>query len=225
MRKIIPYRNSPILQYAFTALMVFLCSSHFYAQENHSHDKWEKNIEIAYNTPFSYTLDKTIQWQMHNNQEKIIEEGVGNINDFIFTTPGNYEIDIKKNEISEEHGNVPNRLNIKVFPYKMEYIVPSVQFSKNIVGGQSTQTITVKANVNFSSYDDKSAVFDKELKCSGIDCTIIGKLKNGPVTLQQGINALEFQLQGKALPNSYISFYLININDEIQPYDITHQIK
>ena len=44
MRKIIPYRNSPILQYAFTALMVFLCSSHFYAQENHSHDKWEKNI-------------------------------------------------------------------------------------------------------------------------------------------------------------------------------------
>lgn len=212
-------------QFVCAVLMVFLGSHSFSAQAEHNHDKWKKNVEIAYNTPFSFTLDKAIQWQMHNSQGETIKEGSGSISDFIFTIPGNYEVDIKKNENSEEHGNVPNKLNITVFPIKMEFVIPSVKLSNIILGGKSTQSILMKTDVKFSSYDGNAVVFDKDLKCSGVDCTIIGKLKNGPVTLQQGINTLEFQLQGKALPNSYISFYLININDEIQPYDITYQIK
>ncbi|WP_312078310.1 hypothetical protein [Chryseobacterium sp.] len=225
MKKIISITNSKKLQSTLLFLMIFCANHSFSGQQNHVHYSWEKDLHIAYNTPFSYTLSQGINWQIQNSQDKIIKTGKGNISDFIFTIPGNYEVDIKTNENSEEQGNIPNKLHINVSAYKMEFIIPSVKMSNIIVGGKSTQPILLKADVKFSSYDGNPVVFDKDITCSGVDCTIIGKLKNGPVTLKQGINTLEFQLQGKAHPDSYISFHLININDEIQPYDISYQIK
>lgn len=225
MKKIISIVTSTKLQFTLILLTVFCTSHSISAQENHSHNSWGKDLQIAYNSPFSYTLAEGINWQIYNSQEKVIKTGKGNISDFIFTIPGNYEVDIKTNENSEEQGNIPNKLHINVSAYKMEFIIPSVKMSNIIVGGKSTQPILVKADVKFSSYDGNPVVFDKDITCSGVDCTIIGKLKNGPITLKQGINTLEFQLQGTAHPNSYISFHLSNINDEIQPYDITYQIK
>lgn len=57
----------------------------------------------------------------------------------------------------------------------------SIQFSQDIVGGQSANGITVSIKANFSSFDNSPVIYNQELSVFGVGSTISGKIK----TIQQ----------------------------------------
>ena len=210
------------LQFAFAILMMLFSGNVLTAQSGHSHELWEAEAKISYLTPFSYTMTDNVYWDLKNEQNDVIRSGSGNLSDYIFDEPGKYTLNIKKN--ASENSNIPDKLNISVSPMKMVFDMSSVNISPSIIGGHSTNGTTLTVNVDFKSYDGKSAVYNQGFISSGIDTNITGKLKNSPVTINQGKNVLVFKLQGQASSGNYISFHLKDINDEIQSYDITSKI-
>ena len=222
MRNNISYIASFKLQFAFAVLMMLFSGNLLTAQIGHSHERWEVDAKISYLTPFSYTMTDNIYWDLKNEQNDVILSGTGNLSDYTFDEPGRYTLNIKKN--GNEDSNIPDKLNITVSPMKMVFDMSSVIISPSIIGGHSTNGTTLTVNVDFISYDGKSAVYNQGFTSSGIDTNITGNLKNNPVTINQGKNVLVFELQGQASSGNYISFHFNDINDEIQSYDITYKI-
>ena len=210
------------LQFAFAVLMMLFSGNLLTAQIGHSHELWEAEAKISYLTPFSYTMTDKISWDLKNEQNDVIRSGNGNLSDYTFDKPGKYTLNIKKS--ASVDSNLPDKLNITVSPMKMVFDMSSVIISPTIIGGRSTNGTTLTVNVDFKSYDGKSAVYNQGFISSGIDTQITGKLKNSPVTINQGKNLLVFELQGQASSGNYISFHFKDINDEIQSYDLTYQI-
>ncbi len=222
MRNKISSMASFKLQFAFAVLMMLFSGNLLIAQNGHSHEQWQAEAKISYLTPFSYTMKDNVYWDLKNEQNNVIRSGNGSLSDYTFDEPGKYTLNIKKSANVES--NIPDKLNIKVSPMKMVFDMSSVTISPSITGGHSTDGSTLTVNVDFKSYDGKSVVYNKGFISSGIDTNITGKLKNSPVTLNQGKNVLVFKLQGQALSGNYISFHFKDINDEIQSYDLTNQI-
>ena len=222
MRKNISYITSFKLQFAFAVLMMIFCGNLLTAQIGHSHERYEAEAKISYLTPFSYTMTDNTYWDLKNEQNDVILSGNGILSDYIFVEPGKYTLNIKKN--ASVDSNIPDKLNITVSPMKMVFDMSSVIISPSIIGGRSTNGTTLTVNVDFISYDGKSAVYNQGFISSGIDTNITGKLKNSPVTISQGKNMLVFELQDQASSGNYISFHFKDINDEIQSYDLTYKI-
>lgn len=222
MRKNISLKAPFKLLFVFAILMTLFSGNLLTAQNAHSHELWDAEAKTSYLTPFSYTMPSNIYWDLKNEQNAIIRSGNGNLSDYIFAEPGKYTLNIKKNLAIDS--NLPDNLNITVSPMKMVFDMSSVIISPSIKGGSSTNGTTLTVNVDFSSYDGRSTVYDQGFTSSGIDTNIIGKLKNSPVTLNQGKNVLVFELQNQVSSGNYISFHFKDINDEIQSYDITYQI-
>ena len=210
------------LQFAFAVLMMLFSGNLLTAQIGHSHELWEAEAKISYLTPFSYTMTDKISWDLKNEQNDVIRSGNGNLSDYTFDKPGKYTLNIKKS--ASVDSNLPDKLNITVSPMKMVFDMSSVIISPSIIGGRSTNGTTLTIDVDFISYDGKSAFYNQGFTSSGIDTNITGKLKNSPVTINQGKSVLVFELQGLASSGNYISFHFKDINDEIQSYDLTYQI-
>ena len=210
------------LQFAFAVLMMLFSGNLLTAQIGHSHELWEAEAKISYLTPFSYTMTDKISWDLKNEQNDVIRSGNGNLSDYTFDKPGKYTLNIKKS--ASVDSNLPDKLNITVSPMKMVFDMSSVIISPSIIGGRSTNGTNLTIDVDFISYDGKSAVYNQGFTSSGIDTNITGKLKNSPVTINQGKSVLVFELQGLASSGNYISFHFKDINDEIQSYDLTYKI-
>jgi hypothetical protein len=60
---------------------------------------------------------------------------------------------------------------------------------------------------------------------AGVRTSVVGKLKNGQKRLQNGINTLEFNLEGQATKNTYIMFDFVDINGNVQSYGFTNKIQ
>ena len=222
MRNKISFISSFKLQFALAVLMMLFSGNLLTAQIGHSHELWEAEAKTSYLTPFSYTMTDKISWDLKNEQNDVIRSGNGNLSDYTFDKPGKYTLDIKKS--ASVDSNIPDKLNITVSPMKMVFDMSSVIISPSIIGGRSTNGTTLTVDVDFISYGGKSAVYNQGFTSSGIDTDITGKLKDSPVTMNQGKSVLVFELQGKASSGNYISFHFKDINDEIQSYDLTSQI-
>lgn len=229
MNKYISYLASCGMRFALAAVMIPLCSNILFAQsKNIAENDREENISVAYNTPFSYTLDNNVSWEIKNNG-KLIHKGMGDINNQVFDKPGSYTLYIKENHNhtpnSCDHSHFPSKLNIEVSPMKMVFDLSSVKFSENIIGGKSAKGITVKLNADYSSYDNKTATYAGSLKTFGVGSTITGKLKNGGTTLKPGTNILEFALEGETVSGNYIAIDFMDINGQVQSYSLTKKIQ
>lgn len=222
MRNKILSQASLKLHFAIAIVMVLFSGNLLTAQIGSSHEKWDAEAKTSYLTPFSYTMPSNIYWDLKNDQNVVIRSGNGNLSDYIFAEPGKYTLNIKRNSTIDS--NLPDNLNITVSPMRMVFDMSSVIISRSIKGGSSTNGTTLTVTVDFSSYDGRSTVYDRGFTSSGIDTNIIGKLKNSPVTLNQGKNVLVFDLQNQVSSGNYISFHFKDINDEIQSYDLTYQI-
>jgi len=217
------------LPMVFTVLMLLFSGNLLFAQSKDiAENNWEENISVAYNTPFSYTLDNDVNWELKNNG-KLIQKGTGNIDNQIFSKPGTYTLYIKENHShtpnSCDHTHFPSKLNIKVSPMKMVFDLSSVKFSENITGGRSAKGITVTVNADYSSFDNKISKYNGSFKTFGVGSTITGKLKSGETTLKQGTNTLEFVLDGQATKGNNIQLNFVDVNGLVQPYGLTQIIQ
>ncbi len=216
------------LQFAFAALMMLLGGNLLFAQ-NSTENKWEENKVLAYDTPFSYNLDTDVQWELKNEKGRSLKKGKGNIDNQIFSTPGNYTLYIKEehshNPNSCDHAHFPEQVNITVSPMKMVFDFSSVKFSEKITGAKSAKGIVATVNVDFSSFDNSTAVYKNDFTTAGVGTSVIGKLKNEKITLKKGMNTLEFLLDGQASKGNYIMIDFKDINGQVQRYDLTQIIQ
>lgn len=206
-------------------LMLLLSVSTVFAQHNeNTNNKREESVILSYGVPFSYSLDTYTGWDIKNNAGGVLSSGSGNINE-VFSKPGNYVLYIheKHNDDSKsscDHDQYPSKVTIKVSPSKMVFDFSSLEFSKKIIGGQSTEGIIVTVNAMYSSYDNTSAVYDYGFTTAGVGTSLSGRLNNGKVLLKNGVNKLEFSLEGLTTKGNNIMIEFKDINDQVQPYTL-----
>jgi len=215
-------------------LLCFLCVSmnsfgfiikQHYLQTN---DPSEKYV-ISYNTAFKFEFDGGTSWKITNIETNMVStSGVGNL-DVMFDTPGTYLITVSEtinhNQGSCEHNHYPEKIMIEVSPYKLDFDFSTIKFSKGLKGGQSANGSTLKIDVFFSSYNNNTVVYNKIFKTAGVGTSVAGNIKDGGMTLQQGKNTLEFQLNGQATKDTYIMFDFVDVNDGVQSYGFTNKIQ
>ncbi|MCD1116708.1 hypothetical protein [Chryseobacterium turcicum] len=206
-------------------LMLLLSVSTVFAQHSeNTNNKREESVILSYGIPFSYSLDTYTGWDIKNNAGGVLSSGYGNINE-VFSKPGNYVLYIqeKHNDDSKsscDHDQYPSKVTIRVSPSKMVFDFSSLEFSKKIVGGQSTEGIIVTVNAMYSSYDNTSAVYDYGFTTAGVGTSLLGRLNNGKVLLKNGVNKLEFSLEGLTTKGNNIMIEFKDINDQVQPYTL-----
>lgn len=176
-----------------------------------------------------------VSWELSRLEKKgnkSILSGNGNTKtNYVFKKPGDYRIDINENLDCPpnpedcNHNHFPPKMYIRVSPVKMEFDFSTIKFSKDIVGNQPVTETTLTVDVHFYSHNNSKAVYDKTFRTYGIGTTIMGKLKSKKVKLKQGLNTLEFQLEGQATKDTYIMIDFVDINGIIQSYGLQKKIQ
>ncbi|MEG1589805.1 hypothetical protein [Chryseobacterium sp.] len=209
-------------------LTLFLSVSSVFAQHNeNTNNKREESITLSYGLPFSYSLDTYTGWDIKNDAGDVLSSGSGNINE-VFSKPGNYGVSIheKHNHDSKsscDHDQYPSKITVKVSPLKMVFDFSSIQFSKKIEGGQPTEGIMVTVNAVYSSYNNISADYHHGFTTAGVGTSLSGRLNKDKVSLKNGINKLEFSLEGSTTKGNNIMIEFKDINDQVQPYTLTEK--
>lgn len=226
MKKYISYLVAGKLQ----LLMMLFAGNLVFAQysEAKENDRIQEFI-ISYNTPFSYSLNNDVRWKLSNDKGELLKQDTGNFENHVFDIPGNYTLSIteKHNHTvgSCDHAHYPSKLKIAVRSAKMVFDLSTVKFSKNIIGGQSAKGIKVNVNVDYSSTDNRTMVYEDGFTTSGVGTSIIGNLKNNKIILKPGVSTLEFVLDGVAERGNYIMINFKDVNGQIQSYGLTKKIQ
>lgn len=214
------------LQYVFAVLLMVLSGSPLFAQDN---SQREENLVVVFNSPFSYTLGENVSWELKDGNGSLILSSTGNVSGHVFSTPGSYTLHIHEDSDHDtgscEHAHYPEKVNISVSPVKLEFDFSTIQFSKDITGGQPANGITVRVDVNYSSYDNSTAVYNQGFGSFGVGSTITGKLKNNETLLTPGVNTIEFVLEGQAETGNNIQLNFTDFNGEVQPYTLTPKMQ
>lgn len=230
MKKYILYTGSFKPQRVFAVLWVLLSGLPSFAQNISGFSQFAQHIQeeslvISFNSPFSYTLPENISWELKDENGSLILSNKGEISGHVFSKPGSYTLYIHEERNHDtnscEHAHFPERVRIEVKPVKLYFDFSTIQFSKEITGNQPANGITVKVNVNFTSYDNSTAVYNQGLTSFGVGSTVSGKLKNGETILKPGANTLEFILEGQAEAGNNIQLNFTDFNGEVQPYTLT----
>lgn len=217
--------NSKIEYIAGCLMFVVLClnASLTFSQSLSSN---EQHILVAYSTPFSYTLEATTSWELKTTKGESIKSGVGSLLNEVINVPGDYIIELHQVYDANlcDHDSLEEKLVVKVSGIRLEFDFSSVRLSRKITGG-SNNGIRLSIAATYSSYDNKEAIYNQGFVAAGVGTSIVGKLKNDSILLQQGVNTLEFVLEGQATSGNYIMIDFVGINDEVQSYSLTQKIQ
>lgn len=192
---------------------------------------YTENREIAFGDAFSYKLDDNTSWKIINSETfSVLNSGIGSIEKFIFSTPGNFEIEISEVISSSEndckHGHFPHKIMIKVSSIKMIFDFNSIKFRNEIVGGQSQSSNEISVDVYIESFNNEKVVFsDGKVISAGVGADIEGSLKSDGMALKQGINHFVYTLKGQATRGNYIMFDFLDINNQTISYTYPTIIK
>lgn len=222
-------KNTISLIFFRLVLTMMLIGGTISAQSHAIDSKEQEAVIVSYNTPFSYLLDDSAEWQIKNNNGEILKTGSGNISNIQFSVPGKYHLFIneKHNHIVGgcEHNQYPSQIDIMVSPDKITFDFTTIKFSKNIMDGQSLNDVLMTVDAVYSSYQNKTFVYTDTLKTAGVGTSIIGKLKNGKAVLKPGLNKLEFLLNGTSSKGNNIMLDFRDTNGQVHSYTLTLKIK
>ncbi len=226
MKKCISYTASFRLQYVFAVLMMLLSGFPLMAQEN---GHGEESLVLAFDSPFSYTLREDVSWELKDESGSVILSRRGDVSRHIFSRPGTYTLHIHEDRDHDtgscEHAHFPEKVKIEVKPAKVDFDFSTLRFSKDIIGGQPANGITVTVSVNYSSYDNSTAIYNLGFGSFGVGSTITGKLKNNEVILKSGVNTIEFIVEGQAEAGNNIQLNFTDFNGDVQPYLLTPKMQ
>lgn len=216
------YLLQSLLKKTILAILLLFCATTF-AQTNVNLPKEIKTISFGEKLKLS-NLDQNIVATIFNLTTNIKISLRGNeINNFIFETPGVFEVAFKDEHIpnAEEcvHNSLPEIMLLKVSPYKMHFDFSTITFNKKITAGAELENIEMSLNVDVKTYDNNQFVFEKgQMVAAGIGTTIVGKLINNPYVLSPGSNKLTYKISGSATKDTYIMFDFFDVNDQVQSY-------
>lgn len=113
-----------------------------------------------------------------------------------------------------DHYHMPPSISLQVAAEKIEYLCETMKTSRPIVGGQSTEGITLSVMVNVTGNKVK---IPEILRSLGIETTIVGELDAAQKTLQAGIHTLVYHLSGQGKQGTYIQFDFEDTNNYMTP--------
>lgn len=211
---------------SFFAPSVAVDNSHTTTNFSSFYGQSSEHIVVSYKSPFNHYLDTSIRWHLvHSTSGTQIAAGTGSIANYIFPNPGKYQLHLEEVSVDPNHicNHGSGQIDIEVSPYHMVFDFSTIQLSVPIRGEQATKGTTLSVEVDFSSYDQSGVLYQKELITSGIRTTIKGHMQEA-IWLQPGKNSLEFNLSGQASANTYISIDFIDINNQIQNFNLTYKL-
>ncbi|MGC4128487.1 MAG: hypothetical protein QM564_02775 [Bergeyella sp.] len=224
-------KKTKILRFVSVVVLLLGClrlGAQHAEHAEHTEKIWEENLTVAYDTPFSYTLDEDVTWELRNGEKSVIK-GKGGVENYVFRKPGNYTLYIEEHKVHNpngcNHAHFPAKLNITVSPMKMVFDFSTVKFSKNITAGKSAKGITLAIDADYVSYDGKTARYTNGFGTFGVGSTIAGTVKNGEKTLHPGRNTLEFLLDGQAEKGNPVQMNFVDINGLVQSYGLKQIIQ
>jgi hypothetical protein len=170
-------------------------------------------------------------WEINGGDFNESGTGEGLLN-VVFQNPGQYTVSLTPSNVvhsshegSCNHDTESKQLEIIVLSIKLEFLFDQSSFSNPIKGGTDISGTILSIPVVFSSYDKKDAQIEGlKIITSGVNTSIEGTLKNEKATLSQGLNTLNFSLNGVATPETYIMFDFYYQDDLIETYYYPNKI-
>lgn len=143
------------------------------------------------------------------------------INNFIFTKPGEYKILIATNEHFKVgdciHPSLPKEINLNVGRTKMYFDGDKIQFSSSITKNKDMEGATLTIPVYIESFDHNPIVLNNEVvNVAGIGSSLTAKLNTTTLELSEGSHILTYTLSGKVSENAYLMFDFVNAEGKIQ---------
>lgn len=186
----------------------------------------QADVVVSYNSDFTYYVKEDATWSITTESGQSYKNGTGSILNERFSTPGNYYLQVSQTDAAHSCSSAHSLTQkIAVTPVRMEFDFSTIEFSKKIVGGHSTQGTLLRVHVFYESYEQTSVPYNFDCTTAGVGTNIKGTLRHGPVTLQPGNNVLEFVLEGQATSGNYIIFDFVDLNGNVKSYGLTQIIE
>lgn len=205
-------------------LLTFFTSSTF-AQANFGVKAPFKTIAYGQKIDFG-TIDNSVNWVVSNKSGGTSPAYLnGNqINDYVFEKPGTYEvkfIEVKKHSEDCSHAAFDENMTVEVSAVKMVFDFSKVTFSEKIQKGRNSDNIIVSVPVNVSFATGNSAKFNSpDVMVAGIGSEIIAKPFQTEITLKEGTQILKYKLSGVAKEEAYLMFDFVDVNNQVQCYNL-----
>ncbi|WP_395042908.1 hypothetical protein [Flavobacterium sp.] len=175
-------------------------------------------------------VDNSINWTISNSENKIFVNIKGNqINDYIFEKPGIYNISFSENKKHTDECNHPQfneKMIIEVTPVKMVFDFSKIKFSQKIQKGISCENITLTVPVTIAIIENVPTKFVvSDITFAGIGSEIVGKPINKEITINNGVQNIEYQLSGIATNQAHLMIDFVDYNNQVQSYTLLEIIK
>lgn len=214
-------------------LLIIVCGHSIQAQNNiptGSGIRFSKTMAIVMEKTIPFgsklgmdALTETTSWEIMNAGGSIAS-GTGNgLNEYVFNTPGNYEVSIHENITFEpgscQHNSCPDMIQLKVTNTKMTFHFNEITFSEPIRVEIETAGTSMHVPVTIERYNSFLPMENlyAEVKTAGIQTDITATLAPG-TTLREGKQTLVYELSGKAHKPAYLMFDFMDINGMVQSY-------
>lgn len=218
--------NSKIVFKLFLSVLLFaLFSSGTVAQVKFGVKAPFKTIYFGQKIDFG-TIDNSVNWVVSNKSGGTLPANLKGeeINDYVFEKPGTYEvkfIEIKKHTEDCSHGAFDENMTVEVSAVKMVFDFPKIAFSEKIQKGRNSDNIIVSVPVNVSFAAGNSAKFNSpDVMVAGIGSEIIAKPLQKEIVLKEGTQILKYKLSGVAKEEAYLMFDFVDVNNQVQCYNL-----
>ena len=197
----------------------FLFFTVFYAQNK---------IVISYGQKIDLgNIAPDTHFYIKSTTDKIRLKG-NKINDYSFSQPGIYQIEVKENAHAEKKCqavHLPKEILVEVSRVKMVFD-RNIVFSSPILKNKDTHGITLRVPVTIETFDHQPATLNTTpVNTAGIGTGIIASPDTNLRQLPEGNHMLQYALSGVVTENSYLMFDFIDPNANIQTIALTTPVK
>ncbi|HMR89321.1 MAG TPA: hypothetical protein PKD51_14265 [Saprospiraceae bacterium] len=169
--------------------------------------------------------DDLVTWEIKEKVSgNVISSGNGaTLHDYIFAMAGSYEVSLDHHLFYDpnscNHGSLPDLIEVIVSPVTAKYKFETITFSSQIQDNIATDGIQVTLDLEVALQDMSSYNFIiPPVMTNGTDTHIVATPLQEQVSLVNGINTLNFVLNGLVTRPSYIVFDFVDPNGKIQDY-------
>lgn len=199
-------------------------------QHTVEHVRDEQVIVLPFGATFEYPFNQGTHWSITElATNRTLTRGNGSIKNLVFEIPGTYVIDVTEepnhNPETCNHPEYPEKITIEVSHLNMAFDFSTLRFSQEIVGGLPLDGQTLAVDVVFNAYGKEEVECQIQLfKSAGVGTTIIGTPMQERVILRPGVNTLIYRLSGQAQRGTYLMFDFLDVNNQVQVYNLSQPI-
>ena len=159
----------------------------------------------------------------NDNDELVAQLNESTLKEFVFSTPGNYKIELSSDHVLEKSDKECNHLvhnriiSLLVLPYHLQFDFNKMNFSTELIGGKDMTSALLSIPVEVKIYSGASVNLEKlKFLTAGVNTTLEGITKSDDLILNPGVNLISYQMKGQVSNNTFIMF------DFLDNYGLVH---